>query len=328
MAPPHDTTMDSLTVETLIGSRCLSSSPFKLTSELPSLDGGDGFGVPGQTQRLQTTGDKNDNGNGHNSPLRIENAVRLSLLLTKAFARCYDLCGCASLTLDDFAVTLQPMDSPRTEEDERRPPITVSTVDGFDGAAAAAAASGDGDGRGWILLDVAVRYLDARLPSPNVTPSSLVLVRSVGELLFALFFSDPNVVPVAGAEGGVDAAGADTSEGQAPKIRRRSSTFQKLIAAGECPIAVCRLLSDLMDGVTPSLADVVGELEQMVSLPQLFLHDPGSEFYARKLQFGQSYYGRREELERLLEVTTVPKDENEDRLEVIFVSGTSTSMGN
>ena len=100
----------SSTVQTLIETDYLSRSTFLFDKELS-------HDIPGIS--VQPQYHEGSDGSQHNSPLRFLNAVKLSLMLTRAYCRCYnDLTNnevLPLLRLEDFVVKLQC--SPNADEE-------------------------------------------------------------------------------------------------------------------------------------------------------------------------------------------------------------------
>ena len=307
----------SVTVQTLIESGCLSRCALLFDQDLAL----DISGISGQLQH-----DESSDGGENNSSLRILNAVKLSLMLTRTFFQCYNDrkndSALASLRMDGFVVKLQY--SPNADEEDGETSRagdehiqSISSVDQFNTITSNGLIQ-------WILLDMDVKYSDVRIPSTNMNIA--ILMQNVGKLLYAIFSQNDAPAPEAQYSNGDKDKGIETTR-RSPKTRRSASTslFQQLIELGY-PISVCRLLSDLIDGGTThhpitSFDDIIRDLEQMNSHPHIFLHNPENEFYASSIHFGQRYNGRSKELAKLLEITTVPNERNFG-LETIFVSGT------
>ena len=328
----------SLTVQSLVDSKCLSTIPFVFSTEL-SLNGSE---ISGQHQHDH---DSND-GSEHASPLRILNAVKLSLMLSRACAQyCNDYrndIDIGSLRLDDFIVTLQysaiageeDWETSRAAGEEQL--FTISTVDQFN-------AINTSDCIRWIILDMDVKCSDARPTSENINVANLM--PSLGKLLHAIFSPNNDAMTPdrqcsnEHAKQGIDDISApdehyssrDVATGikstrRGSKMRRsaKASLFQQLIESGY-PTSVCRLLHDLIDRGDTHLSilsfdDIICDLEQMISQPHIFLNNPENEFYTSAINFGQIYFGRSKELAKIIEIATVPNGRSSG-LEVMFVSG-------
>mmetsp|Transcript_29350 Transcript_29350/g.63181 ORF Transcript_29350/g.63181 Transcript_29350/m.63181 type:complete len:1300 (-) Transcript_29350:155-4054(-) len=285
----------SLSVQTLIESECLSTNALSFAQD-PS----------GQPQP-----------NG--SPLRILNAVKLSLMLTKAFSQCkndgksnHEL---GSLGLDNFIIKVQySVDQSRARGDQ-----LLSSVDELNAIAST-------DDNQWKLVDMGMKYFDnAQISSESEEGTSGTILQSLGNLLHAIFSPKDALVPEAQDPNGFLGEEIETAQGGGKRRSANKSLFHQLIQNG-LPISVCRLLSDLIDGGANSdhseisVDHVIQDLEQMTSLPDLFLYDPDDEFFASTIHFGQKFYGRLNELAKLLEITTVT-NVGQPGLETIFVSG-------
>ena len=117
------------------------------------------------------------------------------------------------------------------------------------------------------------------------------------------------------------------------------SVFSTLLSeSSSLPVSICRFLSDLLEsGVdcqseTPfkSFDDVVEELEQMISRPQVFLHNSSLSQggASTPLVFGHIYYGRDEEVGKIIRVAAHMEQtctEYNVGVEAVYVSGTAGS---
>ena len=124
------------------------------------------------------------------------------------------------------------------------------------------------------------------------------------------------------------------------------SIFSRLIGSRDdnFPVSICRLLSDIMADDQPSLLsfqDVTQDLEQMISRPQIFLHDSynsphSTEEPYRSEMFGQKYYGRKEEISILMDVANQMKQSSSNNykhsqhpqhggINAVFISGIAGS---
>ena len=129
-----------------------------------------------------------------------------------------------------------------------------------------------------------------------------------------------------------------------PKQQRHSesNTFSKVRNNNEhqqstLPVAVCRLVSDLIDSSSSSectmptktafasLNDVLDDLKQMVIEPETFLHD--SQTVNGRLDFGTKLYGRKGEISQILSAAERISYNSGDKgpLEMISISGYSGS---
>ena len=171
-------------------------------------------------------------------------------------------------------------------------------------------------------------------------------IQILGKLLYSIFSigkSPPSNLFIEG-EAKTTRRASDVSETSRHSKSPRPTEptlFSRLIETKSFPISICRLLSDLID-IGPSgtadspftsLEEVIQDLEQMISQPQKFLHDPHHPQAAPI--FGQVYHGRKEEIDALLKVA-VKMMEHEPReneapyncfsgVESIFVSGIAGS---
>mmetsp|Transcript_19307 Transcript_19307/g.36070 ORF Transcript_19307/g.36070 Transcript_19307/m.36070 type:complete len:316 (+) Transcript_19307:673-1620(+) len=305
-------------VQTLIESGHLLTRRFLFNSEL-SL-GSSGTGNLEQPQHNDV--DVGSCGGARNSQLHILNAVKLSLMLTRAFGRCYNIRKNVSFVLDDFVVKLELLLNACEDHGEASNPgdeqlPRTSTVDEFN-----AITSDDCDE--WVLLDIEVKYLDSRFPSEHA--STAAVMQSVGKLLFAIFSLNNNAFETEALYSKGEIERRTETLHHSSKTRRSASKslFQQYIEL-RFPISVCRFLSDLIGSDMThhsiiSFDEIIHDLEQMISHPQVFLFNPANDFYTSTINFGQRYYGRSKELAKLFEITTIPNESRVD-LEAIFVSG-------
>lgn len=300
-------TVIAWTVPTLLDSGCLSRSTFLFDQEAYH----DSTGILGHSHH-----DCSDDG-ANNSPQQIQNAVKLSLALARAFVQCHngtksnnDL---TSLWLDDFIVTMRRGDVCAEEGGEYLLPI--SSVNQFNAISSNSCSQ-------WIILDV--KCSCAQTSSVHIKTDTLM--QHLGKLIYEIFCQNNASSSETHYDYGSEGDGLTSSDTKQHKMRRRTSKslFEHLIESGY-PISVCRFLNDLTNrGKTShpiiSFDDVIRDLEQMNSQPHIFLFNPEDEFHTSKLIFGRGYYGRSKELAKLLEITTVPNKMNVG-LETIFISG-------
>lgn len=118
------------------------------------------------------------------------------------------------------------------------------------------------------------------------------------------------------------------------KLQRRKdrSLFFDLVEASGYPVSVCRLISDAIEspvetamGVTPiTLDNVIEDLGQMSSRPEIYLDDPEDGFFSSELRFGHGCYGRTEQVTRILEVASsleASGARSSDCVEAVFIKG-------
>ena len=169
----------------------------------------------------------------------------------------------------------------------------------------------------------------------------------LGRLLYSIFSmgqSPPSDLFVAGtsispqpSNGAGGTGGANRSSSKSFRSAE-TSLFSELIEAKLFPVPACRLLSDLIDigpdgkadSPARSFEEVIQDLEQMMSQPQIFLHDP---YYPQGVPpppiFGQVFHGRKEEITTLLKTAVQIENEDDESakfgVESIFVSGIAGS---
>mmetsp|Transcript_7551 Transcript_7551/g.17117 ORF Transcript_7551/g.17117 Transcript_7551/m.17117 type:complete len:1310 (+) Transcript_7551:61-3990(+) len=304
-------TVITCTFQTLLDSGCLSRHVFLFDQEAYH----DSTGILGHSHH-----DGSDDGK-NNSPLQIQNAVKLSLALARTFVQCLNGTknnyALTSLRLDDFVVKMRGKDG-YTEEEGDEHLLSISSVDQFNAISSNSCIQ-------WIIMDV--KCCCAQTSSVNMNTATLM--QHLGKLIYAIFSQNDASASETHFSNG-DGARASKICAAAHKARRRmsKSLFEHLIESGK-PISVCRFLNDLTGkGKTShpiiSFDDVIRDLEQMNSQPHIFLFNPEDTFYTLNLNFGQGYYGRSKELAKLLEITTVPNEINVG-LEIIFISGIAGS---
>ncbi|KAL7450793.1 hypothetical protein ACHAWC_002644, partial [Mediolabrus comicus] len=182
--------------------------------------------------------------------------------------------------------------------------------------------STEGFDRVWTILNVDC------VPSKNGKVSTATPEQTLGDLIHSIF-SGCNLgltssLPSFPFESFADIG--DVLSARAAKIPRdaKETLFSSLVGACTLPISVCRLLSDLQEdnrkeAASPpisstgdnsprmpalSVEDVIQDLQHMSFHPEIYLYDPGTEFYSTKLLFGQRLYGRKDELTHLLGIST------------------------
>ena len=127
--------------------------------------------------------------------------------------------------------------------------------------------------------------------------------------------------------------------------KEEKSLFSELIERGHPPISICRFLSDMIDigidGMADSpyttLQDVIHDLTQMSTDPELFLYNP-EEGFSSNLRFGVGCYGRESQVARILGLASKLEEESnteqdpasspssvDDKMQAIFVSGIAGS---
>lgn len=161
--------------------------------------------------------------------------------------------------------------------------------------------------------------------------------------------SSPEVSGVSGRRLSVSSISLDGSSSRVSKSNRslgndESALFEQFRETGHFTTSMARLIADLLDGRCSSIEEVLRELKDMVSTPELYLFDPGVEFCSN-LCFGKRHYGQAKETRRVLEVasrTTMPQlarvdadtgsiwsgassDSNAGKVDAIFIRGMAGS---
>ena len=188
----------------------------------------------------------------------------------------------------------------------------------------------------WTILDINIICHN----SSNISSNQFTPIQLLGNHIHAIY-SQGNEQHLSSPIGrtGCESGGGDFS-GDPPSSKQRMVShelFSTLIERGY-PVSVCRLLSDMIDlGGTgnadnpyTTLDDVIQDLEQMASCPELYLYDQDNNFYSSNILFGQRCYGRVNELEKILEISTRLEQSHAqsssiDRAEAVFVSGAAGS---
>ena len=269
---------------------------------------------------------------GGRQPQAMDNAVRLALLVTRSFVTF--LSGALSKSSHEDVLQLVSL-------------LQLSDV--FvkleqNGSLQAAQING-----GPLIFSFTLHEMDIISPKNQVreeqqqqhpTPKQIL-----GKLLYSIFSmgqSPPSDLFVAGTispqpSNGAGGSGADHSSSKSFRSAE-TSLFSELIEAKLFPVSACRLLSDLIDigpdgkadSPVRSFEEVIQDLEQMMSQPQIFLHDP---YYPQGVPpppiFGRVFHGRKEEITTLLKTAVqIEKEDGESAkfgVESIFVSGIAGS---
>eukprot|EP00984_Skeletonema_dohrnii_P012934 scaffold5299_cov102-Skeletonema_dohrnii-CCMP3373.AAC.2 len=171
--------------------------------------------------------------------------------------------------------------------------------------------SKEGFDRVWTLISIDCN------PSTNRYVSTTTPEQTLGDLIHCIF-SGSNLrlssTIIQRPPDNIDSS----SEGRAAKMNRNTSEtfFSTLVGVGILPTSICRLLSDFLQCEPSvgsedrlhtcqiSIQDAIEDLEHMCAYPQIYLYDPGMDFYSKNLLFGQRLYGRKAELTQLLGITT------------------------
>jgi len=242
----------------------------------------------------------NNNGNDDTKLQHLYNGTKFSLLVAKLYTQfCNDI-GPTQLTLDNFEV--QVLRHNEAADEERT--ITIF---------------------GMEIIQPTINEEDEEPPKD--------MLQNLGQLIHAIFSSgisstSTSSQPHQGASAIRGENGEDENVSTRQKAMRSSSkaffSFDQLLESNQYPISICRLLSDMIDKSSEScnpiqsFDEVIDELEQMVLNPQTYLYDPESTFHSSKLHFGQGFYGRKAEMERILEIAL--RGDNTG-LEAVLVSG-------
>ena len=208
------------------------------------------------------------------------------------------------------------------------------------------AASESGHEVHWTILGMEIQA-NAKTSTPSRTSDNphydLQKMQLLGKLIYGVFSpqaeqSLPAIFEKLLILGvGEECNDKSDQEQRSRKLQRCNGKtfFDDLLQSGHYLVSVCRLLSDMIDigsdGMADSpfatLEDVIDDLQQMSTHPQIYLDDPENGFLS-KLRFGLGCYGRKEQITKILRVAShidSSKPESTDCVEAIFVSGTAGS---
>ena len=129
----------------------------------------------------------------------------------------------------------------------------------------------------------------------------------------------------------------DLEQRNKKRVYKEESLFSELID-DDYPVSICRLLSDMIDiGINgkadspfTTLDDVITDLEQMSTYPEVFLYNP-EDIFSSNLRFGGRCYGRESQVASILGVASkvegnsIEEPSPTDGLEAIFISGIAGS---
>jgi len=253
---------------------------------------------------------------------KLENAARLALLLTRLFATRLADIYMGSIQLDDFIIVLK-------EE--------------FGNENIGSQLSSDSMPIKFILqmnLSSLTKSAD-RLP----LHSDMSAMKLLGTLLYSIFSAGESIpsdflaqlAPRPQEKASNFASEVEEMFGRSPKSFRGAdkSVLSTLFECNVFPTSICHLLSGMIvqnKSVSSfdSFEEVVHDLEQMISQPQIFLHDSTfSQEATTQPLFGQANYGRQEQMNILIEVTNRMKQSSHQSklgslnsgVEVVFLSG-------
>lgn len=134
-------------------------------------------------------------------------------------------------------------------------------------------------------------------------------------------------------EGGGDTVMDDLYELPEQRMSMTPSSFSTIcVSYPTLPIALCRLVADVMEGKNggvamtktsfTSLEKVLEDLKRMMFEPDVFLHNPSDP----KINFGSRLYGREEEISMILSIADgISSKQGSGALEIIGVHGYSGS---
>ena len=288
------------------------------------------FSIRGEDDGQQLT----NTHQGDKESQRLSNAVKISLLLAKEFARCDSDGGdgshhLTSVQLGGINVELCILSAPSMNgfnEDKEQKENSNNPV------------SGGVFSNNWILSSVKLNPAIHSHDVPKANDSSAAKLQNLGRLIYSVFSQNKELPAFSPSSNGTSQNGY-TSTSSKQKRGQETSLFSNLIESGDYPVSICRLLSDMIDtSIENGKADspfqtfneVIQDLEQMSLHPYIYLHDSALDGNF-KLIFGQRYYGHKKEMSQLLAVSTdIEQSAKEDSglktslqppAEIVFVKG-------
>lgn len=254
----------------------------------------------------------------------MENKVRVALLLTRSFVNFLPettteqdaLHQLSELRLDDFFVYLDGPASTAANDSARSQTSILLGVD--------------------IIAPTSINTMNRTEQRQQEQP--LPKMEILGKLLWSVFSLDQSSIDLCVPSATTLHADETNSYAKNPSKSLRvtdQNLLSRLIDTELFPMAVCRLLSDLLDvdrncktnSPFVSVEDVIQDLEQMISMPTIFLHDPQGLLKSPML-FGHVVYGRKEQIAAFIDVAAQmdqPDGESPNTIEAVFVSGLAGS---
>ena len=254
----------------------------------------------------------------------MENKARVALLLTRSFANFLSetradqdaLQQLSELRMDDFFVYL-------------------------DGPAPTAAKDGARTQRSILLGAEIIAPASVNTPHKDEGEKEQPLqeIQILGKLLCSVFSLDQShpidlCVPSATYLHAVETDSQPMNPSKSLRVADQS-LLSRLIETESFPMSVCRLLSDLLnvspngkaDSPFESVEDVILDLEQMISQPLIFLHDP--QGLSTSHLFGQVLHGRKEQIAAIINIAVKMEqpdgEPSNSGIDAVFVSGLAGS---
>mmetsp|Transcript_4493 Transcript_4493/g.9952 ORF Transcript_4493/g.9952 Transcript_4493/m.9952 type:complete len:1333 (+) Transcript_4493:111-4109(+) len=287
----------------------------------------------------------------------VENAARLALLLTRSFVHTFDPESAVGddlnwLSLGDFLIEFEPRDDNEIEQ---------TSVEG----GAESLPAHNRFAKIILLLGIQnspptpkkIEEQQGRQQQHQKGHSKASTFQILGGLLYSIFsFSQCETLsgvsdmsfPLTYIPTSPSPCESGESESECSRSTKSSrvaenTLFSLLLERNNFPLSICRLLSDMIDTGPKgkarkpfiSFTDIMEDLGEMISRPQIFLHDSHSPHGKPVVPtFGRTFCGRREEFETLMEIakqmeelqaSEETKQDSKSRSEVVFVSGIAGS---
>eukprot|EP00581_Thalassiosira_minuscula_P013902 CAMPEP_0183713508 /NCGR_PEP_ID=MMETSP0737-20130205/8330_1 /TAXON_ID=385413 /ORGANISM="Thalassiosira miniscula, Strain CCMP1093" /LENGTH=677 /DNA_ID=CAMNT_0025942297 /DNA_START=84 /DNA_END=2114 /DNA_ORIENTATION=+ len=298
---------------------------------------------------LQHEDEAESHAHSESQPRRIMgNAVRVALLFTKSFVRSFyhpeSIVGYDAnwISLANFIVEFEEI---RGEDEE---------AEGLDSNA-------DSPGGDILLLGVQdcspdkIKYEQdlQKQQQPPKAHSQASAIQILGGLLYTIFtqgeaFSalpDRSAISPEPSVDGIDSSSSMSSRSAKSSRVSETTLFSQLLERNTFPLSICRFMSDMIDTSSrgnagksfESFNEIIEALDQMISQPNIFLHDSYSPYgVPPSPMFGHNLCGRKEEVATLIEVANkmeklasnsnnCDRDSSKSKLGAVFISGPAGS---
>lgn len=175
----------------------------------------------------------------------------------------------------------------------------------------------------WTILEMAIQVSETNSSATNAIVKSqstyLLKIQHLGRMMYEVFspgehqaLQETSLLGKYGAEKPCNNEFDVVERHSKLRRYRENSIFSYLLELGHCPYSVCRLLSDMIgpgvDGTADcpftTIEDVIEDLAQMSSHPQLYICDPEDCFISSKLLFGLGVFGRTKEVASIIRVAS------------------------
>jgi len=266
----------------------------------------------------------------------LENSVIMALSLTRLILEYLPKMDLSSIQLDDFHVNLH-----RNAGGE----IVKVSVPSIESTGSKMPSSSCFEPE-WVHLRIDILSPTKVDGQRQKMCSNTASMRTLGKLLYSVFSLgesppfDIFTTPTPTVDSTEHEDGNQIRSFQRLRMAERT-VFSRLIEGSIFPTSICRLLSDLIDTGPKGKADspftcfedVIHDLEQMMSKPQIFLYGPFLPLTVpRSFLFGHSHHGRKEEVDALSNVVMqmeqslqASTESPSSRVEAVFVSGIAGS---